>query len=191
MCKSKLFFTTLIRKQVPIIYSYVPTHLIWVWVPNENFTSAYPCTVPFPFSLILIGALEDTRTYYRHIIYIFVHTYTTTSIPTPNLHPADAYIVDWITLIGFNCCSCAQPYCIRNLIKYFSLVDEEKVQQISVGYTYASGIVLLPLVVSCVVHWEAERMLQTGMQVRVALSSVIYQKVIPTFVEAFACLLIL
>lgn len=66
--------------------------------------------------------------------------------------------------------------CISQIIQFFGENDES-----NKGYIAALGIIFSSAFRSLFTHWEFEGMTVAGMQMRVALSSIIYQKVINVF----------
>lgn len=69
-----------------------------------------------------------------------------------------------------------QAMCIGQIIQFFGTKDES-----NVGLIAALGIIFSSALRSVFTHWEFEGMTVAGMQMRVALSSTIYQKVMKNF----------
>lgn len=67
--------------------------------------------------------------------------------------------------------------CLKGLVICFSTPEDESYSIRNRAYLCASGIILCLLFYSLIWHWYIERVTQTGIQMRVAVSSLFYKKV--------------
>lgn len=67
--------------------------------------------------------------------------------------------------------------CLKRLVMSFSTNGDESNSNRNQAFLYASGIIMCLLFYSLIWHWYIERVTQTGIQMRVAVSCLLYKKV--------------
>ncbi|KAK7582455.1 hypothetical protein V9T40_013900 [Parthenolecanium corni] len=68
------------------------------------------------------------------------------------------------------------PMCLKRLVMSFSTNGDESNSNRNQAFLYASGIIMCLLFYSLIWHWYIERVTQTGIQMRVAVSCLLYKK---------------